>query len=149
MEPTPKWKTKPFHLDLFPIRCYGCGKVLEQIAIERALKSGEPLKSVMDRLGYQRLCCRQDIMSAPLTLQLIKDQEMLKRPLDLTISQTGAFDVPQGPMKIVDEMLPGVDKERCLTTGLDEEFMNESNVVDAYTFHIQEYLDEAPEQEEL
>ena len=49
---------------IIPIRCWSCGKPVAQLweeFSERRAK-GESLKKVLDELGADRYCCRQQLM---------------------------------------------------------------------------------------
>src|SRR5947207_6210529 len=52
-------------MELFPMRCYTCGKVLAglQREYESLVSSGVPISEAMDRLGIVRECCRTRAMN--------------------------------------------------------------------------------------
>lgn len=51
--------------DLFPVRCYNCGKSLaqNQIRYESMRREGLTPSDAMDALGYKRYCCRMNILN--------------------------------------------------------------------------------------
>nr|QBK90685.1 MAG: RNA polymerases N/ 8 kDa subunit [Pithovirus LCPAC104] len=51
--------------DLFPIRCYSCGKILakHQIEYQKRISYGETPEKIMDDLGIKRYCCRGNVLS--------------------------------------------------------------------------------------
>lgn len=61
----------PMHLQLMPIRCYNCGKPIRQLAIEKGIENGDIMASLND-LGYERMCCRNVILSSPVAVELRK-----------------------------------------------------------------------------
>jgi len=49
---------------IIPIRCWSCGKPIAHLweDFQARVAKGEPMKKVMDDLGLDRYCCRQQIM---------------------------------------------------------------------------------------
>ena len=49
---------------LIPIRCWSCGKPLAHLweEFEQRVKKGEDPQKVLDDLGVDRYCCRQQIL---------------------------------------------------------------------------------------
>lgn len=103
-------------LDLMPMRCYGCGEVIRQIAIEDSLRAGRSLKETLDQLDYPLLCCRDLIRSQVSVLEIEKRRAAEARiratPLNLAATaQPSTFSLgPQGSvsrLRVVDEAPPG------------------------------------------
>jgi DNA-directed RNA polymerase subunit N (RpoN/RPB10) len=99
---------------LMPIRCYSCGKVFYQLAIEKMLKAGLPLDQVMDKLNYIRICCRMRILASPCIISLqkqLEQEENIKNELNnLSIYNTGQFPrehaVSTGSVCVLSESTP-------------------------------------------
>jgi len=99
----------PSDVGLMPVRCYSCGKVIRQIAIEQALESGKPLKEVMDQLGYDRICCRQTLIGSPVVIDIQKKkandqniiQQLRAQPNNL-VHQLGSS------LRVIDQAPPGI-----------------------------------------
>lgn len=66
-------------LALMPMACYSCGKIVRQLAIEDALRSGKTIAQVMNEMRYQRLCCRNTVTTAPSIIKLQKELEQASR----------------------------------------------------------------------
>ena len=49
---------------IIPIRCWSCGKPIAQFweDFNARVAKGEPMKKVLDDLGLERYCCRQQLM---------------------------------------------------------------------------------------
>jgi DNA-directed RNA polymerase subunit N len=49
---------------IIPIRCWSCGKPIAQFweDFKARTANGEPVKKVLDDLGLERYCCRQQLM---------------------------------------------------------------------------------------
>lgn len=49
---------------IIPIRCWSCGKPIAQHweDFQTRVAKGEPVKKVLDDLGLERYCCRQQLM---------------------------------------------------------------------------------------
>lgn len=120
----PSAPTKEFsNLDLLPVRCYSCGKVIFQSALEHSLETGQTLAETMNELGYMRICCRGLIMSAPAIVKLQKQLEREKYTMraltSLTLEATSGMSVRQFPVQperisslnIIDEAPPGIPRQ--------------------------------------
>jgi DNA-directed RNA polymerase subunit N (RpoN/RPB10) len=85
---------------LMPVRCYSCGKVFYQLAIEKMLKAGLPLDQVMDKLNYIRICCRMRILASPCIISLqktLEQEENIKNELNnLSVHTTGQLPQEYG-----------------------------------------------------
>ena len=143
-------------LDLMPMRCYGCGEVIRQIAIEDALKSGRNLKGTLDQLDYPLLCCRDLIRGQVSVLEVEKRQAAEARirnaPLNLaTTSRPSTFSLGTGRstagLRVIDESPPGTVETAIsfsqppvggeLITGSEESFLQEGATPgDAYQYFM-------------
>lgn len=49
---------------IIPIRCWSCGKPIAHLweEFKQRVDKGEPVKKVLDDLGVERYCCRQQFM---------------------------------------------------------------------------------------
>jgi DNA-directed RNA polymerase subunit N len=49
---------------IIPIRCWSCGKPIAHLwdEFKERAEKGEPVKKVLDDLGVERYCCRQQFM---------------------------------------------------------------------------------------
>lgn len=123
-------------LELMPVRCYGCGKIIRQQAIENSLEKGNTLFDTLNTLQYRRMCCRDLILAQPSVLKLQKKIQTYKNISDkigsLTLESTGiggqlGFGGPfQAPkVSIVDDVPPGAQIAELCPVGLDESFMNQ------------------------
>jgi len=83
-------------LDLMPMSCYSCGKVMRQLAIEESLKTGRTLRETMDELNYQRICCRTLIMESPSLVRLQK-----------TLQDHAQIDLTNLTLEATEARLPG------------------------------------------
>lgn len=144
-----RFVTEFAELDLMPIRCYSCGKILRQLAIEEGIQSGQTLRETMDQLTYRRLCCRSVIMSSP---RIVKIQKRFAREeqariafSNLTAEMTSGMNVQNfavGPerisnISILDEAPPGVPQQTGICFAqMSDSFMDpDVPTVDAYEYH--------------
>lgn len=78
----------PSELEIYPVRCYTCGKPfysrilppeksLEESAQE-LLSAGMPVNEFLDLQKLERMCCRVRILESPLTVSLLKSAEKNK-----------------------------------------------------------------------
>ena len=72
-------RTSFTELDLIPIRCFGCGRVMRQRAIESSLVNGKSLRQTLDELNYKRICCREQIQTQPSVNKQLKKLEEYNR----------------------------------------------------------------------
>jgi DNA-directed RNA polymerase subunit N (RpoN/RPB10) len=98
------------------MRCYGCGEVIRQIAIEDSLKSGRSLKETLDQLDYPLLCCRDLIRGQVSVLEIEKRKaaEARIQATSLTLASTAqpsTFSLGPGrsvsQLRVIDEAPPG------------------------------------------
>src|SRR5579875_2534113 len=132
-------------MHLMPVRCYTCNKVLKQVEIENALKSGKNLRDVLDELKYRKICCKMRIMSSIPIVQLQKELETKKlietklEENNLTLEDTGSIENVEFPIvtgtkiRILDNYEPGMmENQYCSQT--TEEPTNQ--YTDAYDLYI-------------
>jgi DNA-directed RNA polymerase subunit N len=52
-------------LEMFPVRCYTCGKVLASLynAFARQVKEGISIKDALTSLGVKRYCCNRHFVT--------------------------------------------------------------------------------------
>jgi len=50
---------------IIPIRCFSCGKPIAQDwdKYQEEIKKGKDPKKILDKLGYERYCCRRMFIS--------------------------------------------------------------------------------------
>ena len=65
---------------LTPVRCWTCGKVIREGPVVELLQKGVHIGLAMDEAGYERICCRRMILSAPSFVQLQKQIAELQKP---------------------------------------------------------------------
>jgi len=134
-------------LDLMPVRCKACGKVLHQVAIENLLKSGHTLKETLDQLGYRRECCRMNIQQEPAIVKLQKSVEREKSLsqaiADLTLERTsGLSDFPHGGnIQILDSAPPGVTRqsEFCIPQADTSYYESETGAVETFEHYLRQF----------
>jgi len=69
--------------NLFPVRCFTCGKVLKSYSkYEELIKITETQDSALDKLGMIRLCCRRFYLSYAKSL----DENLLLYDMSSTTS---------------------------------------------------------------
>jgi DNA-directed RNA polymerase subunit N (RpoN/RPB10) len=119
--------TNPRLLDVMAMRCTGCKKVIKQLPIEGALKSGKSLKDVMDEQGYIRICCRKQIQNEPVVVSIQNETALGKRNIDkmnnLSVSTTGL-----GNIRILNEAPPGLANESVQLFGLTSNPLQQGNL---------------------
>lgn len=112
--------TNPRLLDVMAMRCTGCKKVIKQLPIEDALRSGKSLKDVMDQQGYVRICCRKQIQNEPVVVQIQNEMKLGRRNIDkmnnLSVSTTGV-----GNIRILNEAPPGLAHEGVQIFGISSD----------------------------
>jgi len=98
----------PIEFALMPVRCYSCGKIMDQLGIEEALDEGKNIKTIMDEMGYIRICCRRTVMTAVPVVARLKQIDHQNRTIaslsQLSVHETG---VPESYVRIIDEVPPG------------------------------------------
>lgn len=96
--PESAYQGLPIDLALMPVRCYSCGKIMNQLGIEDALDQGIPIRTIMDEMGYIRICCRRTILtSVPVVARLEQrdhQEQVLSSLGNLSVQET-AFERPQ------------------------------------------------------
>jgi len=139
-------------LDLMPVRCYSCGKVLQQLVIEQSLKSGQSLRETMDQLGYRRICCRSIIMASPSVVKLQKllnSYEQTARALqNLTLAGTSGMVAQQFPIEpeniegahILESVPPSIPQQGGICFPQADETFLESGTIgpDAYEYFMRQ-----------
>lgn len=129
-------------LDLMPIRCFGCGKVMRQQAIETSLASGKSLAKTLDDLNYRRICCREQIRSQPSVskqLKRIEEQSKIARALSLQSLQMEATSElpstrPISNLIIQDELIPGQEMTSLVPEGTSIEDENPLEEMDTFSY---------------
>jgi DNA-directed RNA polymerase subunit N (RpoN/RPB10) len=130
----------PRLLMTMPLRCMICKKVIKQLAIEEALKSGKTLRKVYDEQGYIRMCCRSQIGGEQVVVNLQNEMASQRSTMNLSIASTGFGPTPIQPgVRIIDSASSGFVEGPCPT----ESFM-ESNYrpEDAYNLYIKQLNNE-------
>jgi DNA-directed RNA polymerase subunit N (RpoN/RPB10) len=123
-------------LTAMSVRCTSCKKVIKQLDIENALKSGESLRQVLDEQNYIRICCRKQIAGEPVVVGIQKEIQEQESTIDkmrnLSIASTAASLTNRGPVsatfipspvqtgvKILNEAPPGLVQEGIQISGLN------------------------------
>lgn len=167
--------TNPRLLSVMTLRCTGCKKVIKQLAIEEALKSGKSLKQVLDEQDYVRICCRKQIASEPVVVNILKETSEQQSTIDkmrnltllttaaTTIGRSGTIQPTESTIRILEEMPPGLIQEGLglrdqgdicfiplseVRAGYNEERETSEEREGPEEFIYQEYRDVIQEQEE-
>lgn len=123
--------------DLMPVRCYSCGEVIRQLAIEDRLRSGMSLRETLDDLDYPLICCRDLIRAQVPVLRIEREQANLRRleEMPLTAITTG----PAGMRQFEDPPLPQSE----VTVVEPSEMLDYSGELIAES-EVEDLLDEEP-----
>lgn len=136
-------------LDLMPVRCYSCAKVIRQRAIQDALRSGKTLLQTFQELNYRKLCCRKLIQAQRSIVKLQKQFEhnaqighALERGLTLDATSANSFSIgpSMGPSKIriLDEVPPEFTSDFISLGGIGEGLMqDEEGILNPYNYLMQ------------
>lgn len=149
---TPTFAGEFTELNLMPIRCYSCGKILNQLSIENSLHSGQRLSETMDQLNYRRICCRNIIMSSPSIVRLQKklqsEQQAISAFRNLTLGTTSGMPTQQflaGPERvsnigIIESAPPGIPQQGgiCFSQMNDGFTDPELAGPDAYEYYVRQ-----------
>ena len=96
-------------LSAMPMLCYSCGKPIRHMSLINTLKSGKNLFQTLNQLNYERMCCRNVIMTdasiIALQKQLQNEQYVTNQLSNLTLETTGpSFTIPsEGNLHIINE----------------------------------------------
>lgn len=131
-------------LDLMPIRCFGCGRLMRQQAIESSLTSGKSLRQTLDELNYKRICCREQIQTQPSVnkrLKALEERSRIARNLELRNLQLDfTAEVPRSQPQttsgliIRDELAPEHFVPTLATEGASIEEVNPLENMDTFTY---------------
>lgn len=136
-------------LDLMPVRCYSCAKVIRQRAIQDALRSGKTLYQTFQELSYRKLCCRKLIQAQRSIVKLQKQIEhnsqighALERGLTLDVTSGNSFSI--GPVMtpskilILNEVPPEFTSEIISLGGIGEGLIqDEEGIMNPYSYLLQ------------
>jgi DNA-directed RNA polymerase subunit N (RpoN/RPB10) len=121
--------TNPRLLSLMAMRCTSCKKVIKQLSIEEALRSGKTLREVLDEQDYIRICCRKQIQSEPVVVNIQKEMDSQRRTINrmnnLSINSTAAALMGRSPainplpsgIRIMNEAPPGFSQPKIQIIG--------------------------------
>jgi DNA-directed RNA polymerase subunit N (RpoN/RPB10) len=136
-------------LDLMPVRCYSCAKVIRQRAIQDSLNSGKTLLQTFQELNYRKLCCRKLIQSQRSIVKLQKQIEhnlhignAFDRGLTLETTSSSTFSI--GPssttstLRILDELPPQFNTEYISMGGIGESIVQiDDGLLNPYNYVLQ------------
>lgn len=124
----------PMHLQLTQVVCTSCGKAIRQLEITNRINQNENIIDILNDLGYTRMCCKNNIMSAPVIVELQKKVENSTNPEEFmrTLTLEATSGISRGPVIKKELTVANVDTTRYIS----QRGNLESPMQDAYKYHL-------------